>query len=66
MNLELLRVCCEVFRRKKIYRKKYITQTMWTLYMLLQTAVITLNLKVYAWMFGDQDNSDNKKITIIN
>ena len=60
MKLELLRVCCEVFR------KKYITQTLWTLYMLLQTAVITLNLKVYAWMFGDQDNSDNKKITIIN
>ena len=51
---------------KNIYRKKYITQTMWALYMLLQTAVITLNLKVYAWMFGDQDNSDNKKITIIN
>ena len=45
---------------KNIYRKKYITQTMWTLHMLLQTAV-TLNLKVYAWMFGDQDNSDNKK-----
>ena len=46
---------------KNIYRKKYITQTMWTLYMLLQTAVITLNIKVYAWMFGDQDNSDNKR-----
>ena len=51
---------------ENIYRKKYITQTLWTLYVLLQTAVITLNLKVYAWMFGDQDNSDNKKITIIN
>ena len=39
---------------------------MWTFYMLLQTTVITLNLKVCAWMFGDQDNSDNKKITVIN